>query len=197
MTSRETAGRDGKGEDGRARTREVKLGVFFTQDKVNDEGYPVRDKDSASWSVLAPGGLIGRSFCGLELFPIREQHLGPDRAGHTWDAAEVLIEPHEHHCRSQSEDRPEPWWSVNRRVSPRWFEPNTCHHQRKTAFEQRRRGQGLILPSAVMCGLGASVCRHPCPYVPKIAAGSVIEAVRPARGGAAARADGTACGLSC
>ena len=28
-----TAGRQGKGEDGRARTREVKLAVFFTQDK--------------------------------------------------------------------------------------------------------------------------------------------------------------------
>jgi hypothetical protein len=44
MTSRETAGRAGKGEDGRARTREVKLAVFFTQDKVDDEGYPVRDR---------------------------------------------------------------------------------------------------------------------------------------------------------
>ncbi len=49
MTSRETAGRDGKGEDGRARTREVKLGVFFTQDKLDQDGYPVRDKDSCSY----------------------------------------------------------------------------------------------------------------------------------------------------
>jgi hypothetical protein len=49
MTARETAGRAGKGEDGRARTREVKLAVFFTQDKVNDEGYPVRDRDSSSY----------------------------------------------------------------------------------------------------------------------------------------------------
>ncbi|HTU07849.1 MAG TPA: ISKra4 family transposase [Trebonia sp.] len=48
MTSRETAGRDGKGEDGRARTREVKLAVFFTQDKFDKDGYPVRDRDSAS-----------------------------------------------------------------------------------------------------------------------------------------------------
>ena len=51
MTSRETAGRKGKGEDGRARTREVKLAVFFTQDKVDDDGYPVRDR--ASTSVIA------------------------------------------------------------------------------------------------------------------------------------------------
>jgi hypothetical protein len=49
VTAKETAGRDGKGEDGRARTREVKLAVFFTQDKVDDEGYPVRDPDSSSY----------------------------------------------------------------------------------------------------------------------------------------------------
>jgi len=48
MTARETAGREGKGEDGRARTREVKLGVFFTQDKLDKDGYPVRDRDSTS-----------------------------------------------------------------------------------------------------------------------------------------------------
>jgi hypothetical protein len=48
MTSRETAGRHGKGEDGRARTREVKLAVFFTQNKLDADGYPVRDKDSTS-----------------------------------------------------------------------------------------------------------------------------------------------------
>ena len=48
MTSGETAGRDGKGDDGRARTREVKLAVFFTQDKLDADGYPVRDRTSAS-----------------------------------------------------------------------------------------------------------------------------------------------------
>jgi hypothetical protein len=51
MTARETAGREGKGEDGRARTREVKLGVFFTQDKLDKDGYPVRDK--ATTSIIA------------------------------------------------------------------------------------------------------------------------------------------------
>jgi hypothetical protein len=49
MTAKETAGRAGKGEDGRARTREVKLAVFFTQDKLDDNGYPVRDRDSSSY----------------------------------------------------------------------------------------------------------------------------------------------------
>jgi hypothetical protein len=49
MTSKETAGRDGKGEDGRARTREVKMAVFFTQDKLDSGGYPVRDRASSSY----------------------------------------------------------------------------------------------------------------------------------------------------
>jgi hypothetical protein len=48
VTSRETAGREGKGEDGRARTREVKLAVFFTQDGLDKDGYPVRDRESTS-----------------------------------------------------------------------------------------------------------------------------------------------------
>src|SRR5450631_2640475 len=49
MTAKETAGRQGKGEDGRARTREVKMAVFFTQDRLGDEGYPVRDRASSSY----------------------------------------------------------------------------------------------------------------------------------------------------
>ncbi|MGO8979853.1 MAG: ISKra4 family transposase [Streptosporangiaceae bacterium] len=49
VTGKEAEGRDGKGEDGRARTREVKLAVFFTRDKVNEEGYPVRDRASSSY----------------------------------------------------------------------------------------------------------------------------------------------------
>ena len=49
VTSRETAGREGKGADGRARTREVKMAVFFTQDKLDEKGYPVRDRASSSY----------------------------------------------------------------------------------------------------------------------------------------------------
>jgi hypothetical protein len=49
VTAKETAGRDGKGEDGRARTREVKLAVFFTQDEPDAKGYPVRDPGSSSY----------------------------------------------------------------------------------------------------------------------------------------------------
>ena len=60
MTSRETAGRDGKGEDGRARTREVKLAVFFTQDRLDKDGYPVRDRDSSSViATFEPAAVFG------------------------------------------------------------------------------------------------------------------------------------------
>jgi hypothetical protein len=60
MTARETAGREGKGEDGRARTREVKLGVFFTQDDVDEKGYPVRDRDSSSYiATFEPAAVFG------------------------------------------------------------------------------------------------------------------------------------------
>jgi hypothetical protein len=48
MTGKETAGREGKGEDGRARTREVKLAVFFTQERLDKDGHPVRDRKSTS-----------------------------------------------------------------------------------------------------------------------------------------------------
>ena len=60
MTAKETAGRQGKGEDGRARTREVKLGVFFIQDEVDDDGYPVRDQGSASYiATFEPAAVFG------------------------------------------------------------------------------------------------------------------------------------------
>jgi hypothetical protein len=49
VTRKETEGRDGKGDDGRSRTREVKMAVFFTQDKLDAKGYPVRDRASSSY----------------------------------------------------------------------------------------------------------------------------------------------------
>jgi hypothetical protein len=60
MTAKETAGREGKGEDGRARTREVKLAVFFTQDKLDADGYPVRDRPLLpAPRAPGPGGQSG------------------------------------------------------------------------------------------------------------------------------------------
>ena len=50
MVPKETQGRKGKGENGRARTREVKLGCVFTQTTVDAEGWPVRDEDSTTYT---------------------------------------------------------------------------------------------------------------------------------------------------
>ena len=56
MRTAETDGRDGKGEDGKARTREVKLCCVFTQTTVDEDGYPVRDPAL----ILLPGHLRAR-----------------------------------------------------------------------------------------------------------------------------------------
>jgi hypothetical protein len=60
MTTAETDGRAGKGEDGKARTREVKMAAVFTQATVDADGYPVRDPDSSSYlATLAPAPGFG------------------------------------------------------------------------------------------------------------------------------------------
>jgi hypothetical protein len=46
---RDTAGRRGKGPDGRARTREAKLGCLFTGSGIDERGRPVRDPHSSSY----------------------------------------------------------------------------------------------------------------------------------------------------
>jgi hypothetical protein len=50
MVAKETQGRSGKGEDGRAHTREAKLGCVFTQTNIDDQGRPVRDEQSTTYT---------------------------------------------------------------------------------------------------------------------------------------------------
>ena len=50
MRKSEVAGVKGKGEDGRAHTREVKLGCVFTQTTRDEEGNPVRDPQSTRFN---------------------------------------------------------------------------------------------------------------------------------------------------
>src|SRR5258706_10024273 len=50
MGRKELEGRTGKGSNGRAHTREVKLGCVFTQTKVDAEGWPVRDENSTTYT---------------------------------------------------------------------------------------------------------------------------------------------------
>jgi hypothetical protein len=60
MVPAETEGRPGKGEDGRARTREVKLCCCFTQTSTDEQGRPVRDPASSSYlATFAPAAAFG------------------------------------------------------------------------------------------------------------------------------------------
>ncbi len=92
VTAKEAAGRYGKGEDGRARTREVKLAVFFTQDKTDDEGHPVRDPGSSSYlatfepsSVFA--GLVEAEGIRRGANHVRQLTIPGDGAAWIWTIA--------------------------------------------------------------------------------------------------------------
>lgn len=50
MTKKEVAGRKGKHEGGVAKTREAKLGCVFTQTALDEEGRPIRDPASTSFT---------------------------------------------------------------------------------------------------------------------------------------------------
>lgn len=76
MVPGELAGRKGKGEDGKARTREVKLAVAFTQTELDEDGYPVRDPGSSSYiATLEPVEHFGN------LVAIEARRRGSDHAG--------------------------------------------------------------------------------------------------------------------
>ncbi|MFZ2411911.1 MAG: ISKra4 family transposase, partial [Candidatus Methanoperedens sp.] len=49
MVKKELLNRQGKGEDGQAKTREAKLGCVFTQTGLDKKGRPVRDEASTSY----------------------------------------------------------------------------------------------------------------------------------------------------
>ena len=49
MVAAETEGRPGKGDDGKARTREIKLCAVFTQSTLDEQDRPVRDPGSSSY----------------------------------------------------------------------------------------------------------------------------------------------------
>ena len=50
MVAKETEGGCGKGETGRAHTREAKLGCVFTQTTTHDQGRPLRDAGSTTYT---------------------------------------------------------------------------------------------------------------------------------------------------
>jgi hypothetical protein len=92
MMTAETAGRPGKGEDGRARTREVKLACVFTQTKTDEDGCPVRDPDSSSYlATFAPaagfGVLMAAEACRRGAARVRQLTILGDGAVWIWNLA--------------------------------------------------------------------------------------------------------------
>jgi hypothetical protein len=92
VTALETAGRDGKGEDGRARTREAKLAVFFTQSALDSKGYPVRDRGSESYvATFEPAsefaGLVKAEGIRRGADQVRQMTVIGDGAAWIWNIA--------------------------------------------------------------------------------------------------------------
>jgi hypothetical protein len=92
VTGKETAGRQGKGEDGRARTREVKMAVFFTQDTLDASGRPVRDRASSSYlATFEPasvfGGLVKAEGIRRGAGHVRQMTIIGDGAAWIWNLA--------------------------------------------------------------------------------------------------------------
>ena len=72
MVKKETAGRAGKRNGEAAHTREAKLSCVFTQTKWEEEGYPIRDPDSTTYS-----GAIVRVHILLEAGPRESRAARP------------------------------------------------------------------------------------------------------------------------
>ncbi len=68
----------GKGADGKARTREVKLGCVFTQTGTDDDGRPVRDPDSTTYV----GAIESSELFGLRIYQ-EAVARGCEKAGKT------------------------------------------------------------------------------------------------------------------
>jgi len=77
MVGPELEGRAGRGPDGEARTREVKLAAFFNQTLTDEQGHPLRDPDSTTYLA----GFV----CSDEFGPLARRaalQRGMAQAGH-------------------------------------------------------------------------------------------------------------------
>ena len=93
MTPAVTRARAGKGPDGHARTREVKLAAVFTQTRLDEKGRPVRDLDSTSYlATLEPvehfAGLVQAEARRRGSDHIRQLVVIGDGARWIWNLAE-------------------------------------------------------------------------------------------------------------
>ncbi len=101
VRSSETEGRPGKGEDGRAGTREIKLARLFTVSRLDDDGSPVMDPDSSSYVATFDGKNALAELVEAEYLRRGGQHFRQvvaigDGAAWIWTMAEALY-PHATH----------------------------------------------------------------------------------------------------
>jgi hypothetical protein len=97
----ETAGRPGKGEDGQAGTREVKLARLFTVSRLDDDGNPVMDPGSSSYVATFDGkdalaDLVEGEYLRRGGGHFRQVVAIGDGAAWIWTMAEALY-PHATH----------------------------------------------------------------------------------------------------
>jgi hypothetical protein len=93
VVAREAEGRKGKGDDGKARTREIKLGCLFTQTSLDQDGRPVRDPDSSTYlATFEPadrfGVLVAAEARRRGIERIRQPVVLGDGAAWIWNLAD-------------------------------------------------------------------------------------------------------------
>ena len=96
MVPAATQDRAGKAEDGKARTREVKLACLFTQISTNDDGWPARDPRSSSYlATFEPAARFGQLMHAEALRRgtehIRQTVILGDGAVWIWNLADELL----------------------------------------------------------------------------------------------------------
>ena len=150
MTAAETEGRAGKGEDGRARTREVKMAAVFTQTAVDEQGYPVRDPGSSSYlATLAAAPAVRRADGGRGPPPRRRAH---PPAHHPGRRSPVDLEPRH---RAFSRGHPDRRLVSRPRARPRAGEPGRAaagRPPRRLARRPPRRTRRRRLAALIAAG---------------------------------------------
>ncbi|MGH3122753.1 MAG: ISKra4 family transposase [Streptosporangiaceae bacterium] len=101
MRASETTGRQGKSEDGKAGTREVKLARLFTVSRLDDDGRPVMDVGSSTYAATFDGknalaGLVKGEYLRRGGEHFRQVAALGDGAAWIWTMAEDLY-PHATH----------------------------------------------------------------------------------------------------
>ena len=96
MIRTELAGRAGRGPDGQARTREIKLAALFTQTTRDAQGEPVRDPQSTTYlasfvSAEAFGPLVRRAALARGLAQAQRVIFLGDGAAWIWEIARTCF----------------------------------------------------------------------------------------------------------